>query len=151
MAANLHILKKDLIVCLQFFLCCAMSKSFKPPGYNSVSPYFIVKDANRWIRLLETIFDAKELRRFNHENGNAMHVEVQIDDSVIMLSEATEQYQPNEFMIHVYVKDVYAIFKKAIEAGCEAVQEPKKLEGDSDTRGMFKDFGGHTWAVATQE
>jgi uncharacterized glyoxalase superfamily protein PhnB len=127
-----------------------MSKEFKPSGYNSVSPYFIVKGAEKWIALLIKVFSALELRRFSNDDKSIMHVEVQIDDSVIMLSEATDKYPANEFLIHVYVPDVHATFKKAIDAGCEAVQQPERKGGDSDTRGMFKDFAGNMWAVASQ-
>jgi len=124
--------------------------TFKPTGYNSVSPYFIVKDTERLINLLVQIFEAKELRKYTNSEGGIMHAEVQIDDSVIMLSEASETYPANQFLIHVYVKDAQASYKKAIAAGCEPMGEPKRQEGDPDLRGMFKDFAGNTWAVGTQ-
>jgi PhnB protein len=41
-----------------------MNKPFKPDGYNSVSPYFIVDGADRFIRLMQQIFDAKMLREY---------------------------------------------------------------------------------------
>lgn len=126
-----------------------MSKNFKPDGYNSASPYFIVAGAEKWIKLLGTIFGASESRRYMNENGTIMHLELRIDDSIIMVSEASKQYPANEFLMHVYVKDVHATFKKAIEAGCEAVQQPVQ-KGDPDIRGMFKDPNGNMWAVATQ-
>ncbi len=46
-----------------------MSRQFKPAGYNSVSPYFIVNGAQRLIGLLKVIFDARELRRYNKPDG----------------------------------------------------------------------------------
>jgi PhnB protein len=127
-----------------------MSKQFKPSGYNSVSPYFIVKGAQRLIDLLKVIFNAKELRRYDQPDGSIMHVELQIDDSVIMLSEATAAYPANQFLMHVYVPNVHETFKKAIAAGCVAEQQPEQKEGDPDTRGSFKDFAGNSWAIGTQ-
>jgi len=70
-----------------------MNKSFKPKGYNSASPYFIVNNAQKFIDQMIAIFDANELRRFNRPDGTIMHAEIQIDDSVIMLSDATEAIQ----------------------------------------------------------
>lgn len=124
--------------------------SFKPKNYNSVSPYFMVEDAKRMIKLLEDIFDAKVHRRYDKPDGKIMHVEVQIDDSIIMMSDATEQYPANKYWMHVYVPDVDAIFEKAVNYGCEVVDKPQNKENDPDKRGTFKDFTGNMWSVATQ-
>ena len=126
-----------------------MMKNFKPDGYNSASPYFIVAGAEQWIKLLGTIFDATESRRYMNKDGTIMHLELRIDDSIIMVSEASTQYPANELLMHVYVPDVHATFKKAIEAGCEAVEQPVQ-KGHPDIRGMFKDPNGNMWSVATQ-
>ena len=42
---------------------------FKPSGYNSLSPYFIVDDCRKMVELLKGIFDAKELRKYEHTDG----------------------------------------------------------------------------------
>ena len=123
---------------------------FKPTGYNSVSPYLIVQGAQRMIDMLKSIFDAKELRRYETPDGGIMHAEVQVDDSVIMLGDSNEHYPPNKLLLHVYVKNVDETFTKAIKAGCKSVEEPKQREGDPDKRGMFEDFSGNVWAVGTQ-
>lgn len=124
--------------------------SFKPTGYNSVSPYFIVDGAQKMINLLTSIFNAKELRRYDQPDGSIMHAELQIDDSVIMLADSTREYPSNQLLIHVYVADVHAVFKKAIDSGCEAIEAPVQKGEDPDVRGQFKDFSGNIWAVGTQ-
>lgn len=123
--------------------------SFKPAGYNAVSPYFIVKDAARFVQLMKDLFDAVELRRYDRPDGKIMHMELKLDDSVVMLSEATAEYPANEFLMHYYVLDAKATYKKALELGCEGLQEPIQ-KGDPDLRGMFKDFNGNVWSVSTQ-
>ncbi|HMG91173.1 MAG TPA: VOC family protein [Chryseolinea sp.] len=128
-----------------------MRTSFKPSGYNSVSPYLIVDGAQKMIDLLKEIFRARELRRYDGPNGTIMHVEVCIDDSVIMMADASPDYPANEFLLHVSVPDVHTTFNKAIELGCQVVERPVNKEGDPDTRGSFKDFSGNTWAVGTQK
>lgn len=128
----------------------ASTSNFKPTGYNSLSPYMVVDEAHKMIVLLEAIFGAKALRQFDRPNGSIQHIELQIDDSILMLSEATPTYPPNQFLLHVYVPDVHATFEKAIALGCEAIEVPTNKADDPDTRGMFKDFAGNVWAVGTQ-
>lgn len=127
-----------------------MNKDFKPTGYNSVSPYFIVNGAQKFIDLLKEVFEAKELRRYDMPDGTIMHAEVQIDDSVIMLGDSSDKFPPVALVMHVYVSDVDKTFKKAINAGCEIVEAPKEREGDPDRRATFKDFEGNMWSVGTQ-
>jgi PhnB protein len=127
-----------------------MNNPFKPQGYNSVSPYFIVDGADKFIDLMKQIFDARELREFRMPDGSIMHAEVQIDDSVIMVGNSSEKYPPVPIVMHVYVKDVDQVFNKTIEAGCEAVKQPQERKGDPDRRATFMDFAGNIWSVGTQ-
>jgi PhnB protein len=127
-----------------------MNKEFKPAGYNSVSPYFIVEGAQKLMDLLSKIFNAKELRRYDMPDGTIMHAEMQIDDSVIMLGDSSERYPPITLVMHVYVPNVDEVFEKAIKSGCISVEEPKQKDGDPDRRGTFKDFAGNLWSIGTQ-
>jgi len=125
-------------------------KQYKPENYNSLSPYLVVENAQKLVDLLTTIFDAKTLRRFDQENGKIAHIELQLDDTVIMISDSTENYQANKTMLHIYVPNVFDTFDKAIETGCEIIEKPINKQGDPDTRGAFYDFSGNYWAVSTQ-
>ncbi len=122
---------------------------FKPSGYNSLSPYFIVDDCRKMVELLKGIFDAKELRKYEHTDGSIMHMELKIDDSVIMLADSSKEFPANQHLIHVYVPDVKKTFKKANSLGCESMEEPQNKGGDPDMRGTFKDYQGNIWAVGT--
>ncbi len=127
-----------------------MDKKFKPTGYNSVSPYFIVNGAQKLIDLLKQIFDVTELRRYDMPDGTIMHAELRIDDSVIMLGDSSDKYPPVPIVMHVYVPDAEKTFEKAITVGCEVIERPQQREGDPDRRGTFKDFAGNYWSVGTQ-
>lgn len=127
-----------------------MEKEFKPTGYNSVSPYYIVDGAQKLIDLLKELFNASELRRYDMPDGTIMHAEVRIDDSVIMLGDSSEKFPPIHMVMHVYVPNVDEVFTKALDLGCESIEAPKEREGDPDRRGTFKDFAGNMWSVATQ-
>jgi PhnB protein len=102
------------------------------------------------VDLLIAIFDARTLRRFDNEKGKIAHIELQLDDTVIMISDSTESYVANKTMLHIYVPDVFKTFDKAIKNGCVIIEEPVNKQGDPDTRGSFYDFAGNYWAVSTQ-
>lgn len=127
-----------------------MNKAYKPAGYNSVSPYFIVDGAQKLIDFLVQLFDGKELRKYKREDGTIMHAEVKIDDSVVMISDATNEYPPVTIIMHVYVPDVNTCYIKALKLGASELQKPKNNEGDPDNRGTFLDFAGNMWSVSTQ-
>ena len=52
--------------------------------------------------------------------------------------------------VHVYVPDVDATYRRALEAGAESIQEPVRKQ-DEDRRGGVKDAGGTTWWIASRE
>jgi PhnB protein len=79
-----------------------------------------------------------------------MHAELRVDDSVIMLSEATEKYPPVPSVMHVYVPDADATYRKAMAAGCTSIEPPRQQPGDPDRRATFIDFAGNMWSVGTQ-
>ncbi len=126
-----------------------MPSSYKPTGYNSASPYLIVDGAARTIDFLARAFGAVELRRFPDESGKLMHAEVRLDDTVVMLADGVEGWPPVPSYVHVYVADVDAAYRRALEAGATSVQEPVKKD-DADKRGGVKDAGGTTWWIATK-
>ncbi len=126
-----------------------MSVPYKPDSYSTVSPYLVVDGAAGTIDFLERVFGAVEIRRFPGDDGKLMHAEVRIDDTVIMLADGVEAWPPVPSNVHVYVRDVDAVYKRAIEAGATSVQEPEKKE-DEDKRGGVIDAGGTTWWIATK-
>lgn len=126
-----------------------MSTSYKPDGYNTVSPYLIVDGASGTIEFLENVFGAVELRRFPGDAGKIMHAEVRIDDTVVMIADGAEGWPPVPSHVHVYVADVDSTYRRALEAGAASVQEPVRKQ-DEDKRGGVKDSGGTTWWIATR-
>lgn len=125
-------------------------KSYKPENYNSLSPYLIVDDAERLVSMLKEVFYAKELRMYKGADGRIFHGELLIDDTVVMISNSTENYPAHKMMLHVYVSGVDIVFKRAIDAGCVSIEAPVIKEGDTDKRGSFYDFAGNFWSVSTQ-
>ena len=115
-----------------------MSSSHKPLGYTTVSPYLIVDGASQTIDFLVRVFGAVELRRFPDSTGKLMHAEVRIDDTVVMIADGGEGWPPIPSHVHIYVSEVDAVYRRALEAGATSVQEPVKKD-DEDKRGGVKD------------
>ena len=127
-----------------------MNIPYKPQGYASVSVYIMADGAQKLIDFLKWTFDAKQTRRTDLPDGSIMHAEVQIDDTVVMLADAGQEFPPFPVWLHIYVPDVDATYKRALEAGGVSVQEPYQREGEPDKRGGVKDPCGNTWWIATQ-
>jgi uncharacterized glyoxalase superfamily protein PhnB len=127
-----------------------MKSQYKPTNYSTVSPYLIVNGAGATVDFLKELFGAIELRRFPDESGKLMHAEVRVDDTVIMLADPSPpDWPPISSYVHIYVQDVDATYRKALEAGATSVQAPVKKQ-DEDKRGGVKDVGGTTWWIATK-
>lgn len=122
----------------------------KPDGYTTVSPYLVIAGAQRVIDFLKQAFGAIDLRRYDMPDGTVMHAEVRIDDTVVMIGDAGEEWPANPSFLHVYVPDVDATYARALKAGGVSVQEPVRKEGDPDRRGGVRDPGGNTWWISTQ-
>jgi PhnB protein len=123
--------------------------SHKPRDYTRVSPYLIVDGANGTSDFLRRVFDAVELRRFPDETGKLMHAEVRLDDAVVMIADGVPGWPPVPSHVHVYVPDVDATYRRALDAGAVSVQAPVKKD-DADKRGGVKDSGGTTWWIASK-
>jgi uncharacterized glyoxalase superfamily protein PhnB len=126
-----------------------MRDEWKPGAYTSVSPYLVTERAGEVISFLEATFAATVLRRINRPDGSIMHAEVRVDDSVVMLGQAGENWPAVPSHVHVYVPEVDTVYAEALRNGGETVQEP--VQGDDpDRRGGVKDPGGNTWWISTQ-
>lgn len=123
--------------------------TYKPAGYPSVSAYVMSDNAAGVVAFVKATFGATEHRRMDRPDGGISHVELRIDDSVVMLSEATAEYPAVITWLHVYVPDVDATYARALAAGGTSVMEPVH-KGDPDKRGGVKDPGGNTWWISTQ-
>ena len=127
-----------------------MGQPYKPQGYSSVAPYVVADGAQGVIDFLIGSFEARQIRRYDMPDGSIMHAEVRIDDTVVMIADGGDDNLAFPVWLHVYVPDVDASYRRALEAGGLAVDEPKQREGDPDRRAGVKDPAGNTWWIATQ-
>jgi PhnB protein len=119
-----------------------------PEGYHSVTPYLVVSGAPRVIEFLERTFHASEISRHTRPDGSIMHAEVRVGDSIIMIGEATGEWPAMPSGLYVYVEDVDAAYRRALQAGATSIAEPKD-QFYGDRSGGVKDPSGNTWWIGT--
>jgi PhnB protein len=127
-----------------------------PEGYHTVTPYLAVEDATEAIEYYTKAFDAKERVRMETPDGKVGHAELEIGDSIVMLSDPFPQAStkpPNELggtsvSVFMYVEDVDAVVKRAVDAGAMVTMEVAD-QFWGDRFGSVKDPFGHLWSIAT--
>lgn len=125
-----------------------MSVSHIPEGYPAVTPYLIVDGAIELISFLEQTFGATQKMCMKDDDGLVRHAEVRIGDSLLMISEAADQFPANDSMMHLYVADVDATYAIALENGATSLREPQdELYGDRSAG--VRDASGNQWWMAT--
>ena len=119
-----------------------------PDGFHTVTPYLTVKGVARLIDFLKEAFGAEELERHSMPDGSVMHAQVRIGDSPVMMGEAGGPWQPMPGALYLYVPDIDATYRRAMEAGGESLREPT-TEFYGDRCGGVKDPSGNFWWLAT--
>ena len=114
-----------------------------PDGYHTVTPYLTVKGANSLIDFIKRVFDGEETFRMGGDT--VRHAEMRIGDSMLMLSDATPENPPMPAMIHLYVDDADAVYKRAIHAGASSLREPADQFYGDRSAGVKDSFGNQWW------
>lgn len=127
-----------------------------PEGYHSVTPYLIIKGAAAALEFYKKAFGAVELMRLEAPGGKIGHAEIRIGDSPVMLADEFPEMgaiSPQTLggagvSLMVYVEDVDARFRQAIQAGGTEVR-PVQDQFYGDRSGTLKDPFGHQWTIGT--
>jgi PhnB protein len=127
-----------------------------PEGYHTLTPYLAVEDAAKAIDFYKQAFGAKEKMRMEAPGGKIGHAEIEIGDSLVMLSDPFPQSTvrpPGEIggtsaSVFMYVEDVDAVVRRAVDAGATVTMEIEDMFW-GDRFGSIADPFGHTWSIAT--
>jgi PhnB protein len=127
-----------------------------PEGYQTVTPYLAVDDAAQAIEYYQRAFGAKERVRMDTPDGKIGHAELEIGDSLVMLSDPFPQAStrpPKELggtsvSVFMYVEDVDTVVKQAVSAGATITMEVAD-QFWGDRFGSIQDPFGHSWSIAT--
>jgi PhnB protein len=127
-----------------------------PDGYHTVSPYLAVEDAAAAIDYYKKAFGAKERMRMEAPGGKIGHAELEIGDSIVMLSDPFPQATtrpPSELGgasagVFLYVEDVDSLVRQAVDAGATVTMEVAD-QFWGDRFGTVTDPFGQVWSIAT--
>jgi PhnB protein len=136
-----------------------MSKvNYIPKGYNSITPYLVVKGAAKAIDYYKNVFGATVIVRMDGPNGQVGHAELQIGDSRFMLADenlamgnrSAESVGWSPISLYVYFPDCDKIVEKAAAEGAK-ILKPVQDQFYGDRSGFIQDPFGHLWGVATHK
>ena len=120
-----------------------------PKGFHTVTPYLVVNDARGLLEFIEKAFDGEVTSKMKGEDGRIMHSTVQIGDSIIMVSDVMKgMNEPMPTMLYLYVDDVDAMYRQAINARATSIREPVD-EFYGDRSAGVRDEWNNQWWVAT--
>src|SRR5438034_3552576 len=118
-----------------------------PPGFGTVTPYFFVANAERFVAFLVNGFGGKEVLRSLRPDGRIANVQVVLGTSTVMVSESSPKYPPMPASYYLYVEDANASMSSAIANGATVEMEVADMPY-GDRQGGVKDTHGNIWWVS---
>ncbi len=127
-----------------------------PKGYHSVTPYLTINGAAAALEFYKNAFGAKERVRMPEPSGRIGHAEIMIGSSHVMLSDehpemgirAPQGNTTPPTSIVLYVKDVDAVFERAVNNGAR-VERSLENQFYGDRTATLIDPYGHRWHIHT--
>lgn len=118
-----------------------------PTGFGTITPYFFVKNAERFVSFLVKGFGGTEVLRSLRPDGRIANAQVRIGTSTIMASEAGDSYPPMPTACYIYVEDAGKAMEQAIAAGGILEMEVSDMPY-GDRQGGIRDPHGNIWWVS---
>lgn len=117
-------------------------------GFHTVTPYLLVAGVARLISFASDAFEADVLSRETRPDGEIMHAEVRIGDSMVIMGEASDEFGSMPASIYLYVNDCDVVYQRALDAGGSSVFEITDLPS-GERYGGVRDPCGNIWWIAT--
>jgi PhnB protein len=129
-----------------------------PEQYGSITPYLVVKGADRAIAFYKQVLGATEVFRLTGPDGKVGHAEIKLGDSILMLADENPERGARgpqtlggtPVSLLLYVEDVDERFRRAVDAGAKVVQAVQD-QFYGDRSGTLEDPFGHVWTIATHK
>jgi PhnB protein len=131
------------------------SNAKAPEGMHTITPHIVVGDAAKAAAWYKEVLGAEERSRIELPGGNLMQVELWFGDSAVMLADEFPELGVRSplsvggtsTVLHLYTKDVDALWKCAVDAGAE-VRQPLQDAFWGERYGQITDPFGHRWGLA---
>ena len=111
-----------------------------PERWHTVTPRIFAEDARGLVAFLQEVFEAAG------DYQDQRPSEIWIGDSVILVGD-TAIRKSTSASFYVYVSDVDATYRRALDTGAPAIEEPFDTPY-GDRRGMVEDPWGNSWQIA---
>ena len=122
-----------------------------PAGYHSLTAQLAEDGAAEASEFYKKAFGAEELDRAPHPGGKKVgHAARRIGDSMLFGNDVFPEMgapDPARSAMWLYVADVDAAFKRAVDAGGQTVMPPTDMFW-GDRMGQIKDPFGQKWTIA---
>jgi len=126
-------------------------RPFARAGFRMVTPYVVATNAIGLVDFMKDLLGAEEKFRAVAPAGG-LHCELKVGDSMMMVGGGGEglawRGEAGPMPFHVYVPDVDAAYRKAMEAGCQSFDPPSDHEW-GERSANIKDPFGNFWYLAT--
>lgn len=127
-----------------------------PEGFHTITPYIVVSDGNAALALYEKALGAEILGKLVTPGADKIaHAALQLGSSKFFLSDEN----PDMGMVapksevgtrfYVYVDDVDAGHKRAVDAGLKEIAAPEDMFW-GDRTAVLEDEWGHRWTLAAR-
>lgn len=117
-----------------------------PPGFNTITPYFFMDDAPRFVDFLVGGLAGVEISR--HLDGDRIaNAQIRLGDSTVMVSESSAAFPAMPASYYLYVADADASMRRAIDAGAVEIMAVSDMPY-GDRQGGIKDPCGNLWWIS---
>ena len=134
-----------------------MPVEYKPAGHHTVTPYLVVQGAERLMTFIVDVLDGTETVRMQGPDGRIAHAEMRVGDSIVMLADTPAPGEETTSMLHLYVPDSDATYKRAMATGATSLREPQdefygdRMSGVQDSTGIKWYFATHVEDVSDED
>jgi uncharacterized glyoxalase superfamily protein PhnB len=129
-----------------------------PEHLHTVTPRLVVSDGAAAVGFYKTAFGAEQLDEpFTGPDGELIHVELRIGDSVVMLTDegadsgaaarSPQSLERTSVIMATYWEDVDAAWERALGAGAEVLY-PLADQFYGERGGRLRDPFGHQWMLS---
>ncbi len=135
-----------------------MSTSHIPAGFSSVTPFVAVVRAAEALDFYATVFGAVVTSRMDGPDGSVVHAEIDLGAGRLQLGDPSPDFgltapdlvgDDTTYSLAIYVPDVDATFRAAVERGATVREEPADFV-TGDRFASIKDPFGVRWTIMTR-
>lgn len=120
-------------------------------GFHTVTPYLIVREADKLVEFVKQAFSGAESFRSTGSAGG-LHAEVRIGDSMVMIGggagDGVWSGEPMPATLYLYMNDIDIVYSHALQAGATSIMEPEDQPYGDRLAGV-KDRFGNVWYIST--